>query len=92
MIQDPITTEECSPALGRKSSGMGIGTGTQVRRLTPLECERLMSDPDGYTNIPGAKDSPRYAALGNSIIVNCLTWIFRRLAVVDEMVKVRDHG
>lgn len=90
MIQDPITEEEASPALGRKSSGMGVhGGGAQVRRLTALECERLMGNPDEYTNIPGAKDGPRYAALGNSIAVPCLTWIFRRLAFVDGLVRSR---
>ena len=38
-----------------------------VRRLTPLECERLQGYPDGWTDIPGASDSKRYKALGNSI-------------------------
>ena len=38
-----------------------------IRRLTPLECERLQGFPDGWTNIPGASDSARYRALGNSV-------------------------
>lgn len=38
-----------------------------VRRLTPLECERLQGFPDGWTDIPGASDTARYKALGNSI-------------------------
>ena len=38
-----------------------------VRRLTPLECERLQGLPDNYTNIPGASDSQRYRAIGNGI-------------------------
>ena len=38
----------------------------QVRRLTPLECERLQGFPDGWTDIPGASDNARYRALGNS--------------------------
>ena len=38
-----------------------------VRRLTPRECERLQGFPDNFTSIPGAKDSNRYKALGNSI-------------------------
>ena len=51
-----------------------------VRRLTPIECERLMGFPDGYTNVPwrgknGAPDGPRYKALGNSMAVNCMRWI-----------------
>jgi DNA (cytosine-5)-methyltransferase 1 len=42
-----------------------------VRRLTPLECERLQGYPDNYTNIPGASDSARYKALGNSFEIHC---------------------
>ncbi|WP_369522169.1 DNA cytosine methyltransferase [Dysosmobacter welbionis] len=38
-----------------------------VRRLTPLECERLQGYPDGWTDVPGASDSARYKALGNSV-------------------------
>ena len=37
-----------------------------IRRLTPLECERLQGFPDGWTDLPGASDSARYKALGNS--------------------------
>lgn len=65
------------------------GQGTRivqpgVRRLTPTECERLMGVPDGYTAIHGAKDGPRYAALGNSIAVPCLEWIFRRINAAED--------
>ena len=38
-----------------------------IRRLMPLECERLQGFPDGWTDIPGASDSARYKALGNSV-------------------------
>ena len=38
-----------------------------IRRLTPLECERLQGFPDSWTDIPGASDSARYKALGNSV-------------------------
>ena len=47
-------------------NGMHVTAGV-VRRLTPLECERLQGFPDGWTDIPGASDSARYKALGNSI-------------------------
>lgn len=50
-----------------------------VRRLTPMECERLQGFPDGYTNIPGASDSGRYKALGNSMAVPVMHWIGRRI-------------
>lgn len=61
-----------------------------VRRLTPLECERLMGFPDGFTNIPykgkdNAPDTPRYKALGNSIAVPCLMWLGRRIEAFDVL-------
>ena len=57
----------------------------QVRRLTPVECERLQGFPDGYTNIPWRKkpeapDGPRYKALGNSWAVPVVRWIGERIA------------
>ena len=48
-----------------------------IRRLTPLECERLMGFPDGWTY--GYKDTPRYKALGNSVVINIVDWIFSRM-------------
>lgn len=46
-----------------------------VRRLTPLECERLQGYPDGWTDIPGASDSARYKALGNSFAIPCALFV-----------------
>jgi DNA (cytosine-5)-methyltransferase 1 len=62
----------------------------QVRRLTPVECERLQGFPDGYTNIPWRKkpeapDGPRYKALGNSMAVNCMRWIGERIQQVEDI-------
>ncbi len=54
----------------------------KVRRLTPLECERLQGFPDNYTNIPGATDTPRYSALGNSMAVPVMRWIGQRISKV----------
>lgn len=66
-----------------------------VRRLTPLECERLQGYPDGWTDIGEWTDSkgklhkdadtPRYKALGNSIALPFWEWMARR------MVKYIDH-
>ena len=66
-----------------------LQTAMQVRRLTPVECERLQGFPDGYTNIPWRKspeapDGPRYKALGNSMAVPCMAWIGKRIAEVDR--------
>jgi len=55
----------------------------QVRRLTPAECERLQGFSDGYTNIPGASDSARYKALGNSMAVNVMQLIGQRIQMVS---------
>lgn len=51
----------------------------RIRRLSPLECERLMGFPDGYTDIIGAKKSNRYQALGNSWVVPVISWIGGRI-------------
>jgi len=64
----------------------------QVRRLTPIECERLQGFPDEYTNVPwrgknGAPDGPRYKALGNSMAVNCMRWIGTRIQMVSDIAN-----
>lgn len=66
-----------------------VDNGTVVRRLTPLECERLQGYPDGWTDIgewidsKGKKhkdsDSPRYKALGNSIALPFWEWMAARM-------------
>ncbi len=53
-----------------------------IRRLTPLECERLQGFPDGWTNIPNASDAARYKALGNSVAIPCVEYIMHGLALV----------
>jgi site-specific DNA-cytosine methylase len=60
-----------------------IATAMQVRRLTPVECERLQGFPDGYTDIKlkgkPTPDGPRYKALGNSWAVPVVHWIGKRI-------------
>lgn len=55
----------------------------RVRRLMPVECERLQGMPDHYTLVPyrgkSAADAPRYKAIGNSMAVPCVAWIGKRL-------------
>ena len=51
-----------------------------IRRLTPLECERLQGFPDGWTDIPGASDSARYKALGDSVAIPCVEFIMSQIA------------
>ena len=67
-----------------------VAQSMQVRRLTPVECERLQGFPDGYTNIPWRKkpespDGPRYKALGNSMAVPVMRWIGERIVAVDAL-------
>lgn len=91
-MQDPISGPT-SPALtqGNKEGWGAIGVSDRygVRRLTPLEWERLQGFPDGWTLVPyrgaPAKDSPRYKAIGNSMAVPVMAWIGRRIALVDAI-------
>lgn len=66
-----------------------IAQGPTVRRLTPLECERLQGFPDGYTDVPygrtHAPDIRRYEALGNTMAVNVMEWIGERIQMVEEI-------
>ena len=63
-----------------------------IRRLTPLECERLQGFPDDWTNIPGASDSTRYRALGNSVAIPCVEFIMRSLKEASSIeVKTEEN-
>ena len=57
-----------------------------IRRLTPLECERLQGFPECWTDIPGASDSARYKALGNSVAIPCVEFIMGRIAAALRSV------
>jgi len=62
-----------------KQHGVALpGAQYGVRRLTPVECERLQAFPDGWTE-PAGSDSARYKALGNAVTVNTVGWILRRM-------------
>ena len=68
----------------------------QVRRLTPLECERLQGFPDNHTRIPWrgkpeaeCPDGPRYKAIGNSMAVPVMRWIGERIQICE---KEEDNG
>ena len=67
---------------------LAVATSYAVRRLTPRECERLQGFPDDFTLIPVgnrlAADGPRYKALGNSMAVNCMTWLFDRIRIMEK--------
>lgn len=73
------------PPMGR-SAGNVVIMNSMVRRLTPIECERLQGFPDNHTQIPYRNktadlcpDGPRYAACGNSMAVPVMAWIGNRI-------------
>lgn len=76
-----------TPNGGRAGMGVGaVGWGMQVRRLTPVECERLQGFPDNHTLISwrgkdaaDCPDGPRYKAIGNSMAVPVMRWIGERI-------------
>ena len=90
---------ECSPQINAKAGTGGgnlpiVSGAFTVRRLTPVECERLMGFPDNWTRIPWrgkpeeqCPDSPRYKACGNSMCVNVMRWIGRRIEYVERKMN-----
>lgn len=89
--QDPDTNVELAHTLGRNNGAENavFAGDMAVRRLTPVECERLQGFPDGHTDVPyrgkPAADGPRYKAIGNSMAVPVMRWIGER--IVKELSK-----
>lgn len=78
--------------VGGNQGGDYIQQRLAVRRLTPIECERLQGFPDRFTDVPWrgrghAPDGPRYKALGNSMAVNVMRWIGSRIQMVEDVCK-----
>jgi DNA (cytosine-5)-methyltransferase 1 len=94
--QDPISGDMCMPCETKGPMAIAFDPGqsaaTCVRRLTPVECERLQGFPDNYTRIPwrnkspeDCPDGPRYKALGNSMAVPVVRWIGERIMQVEAI-------
>jgi len=88
----PVGESPLAPTLRREmgDNQPAVRIDMQVRRLTPVECERLQGFPDNYTAIPWRKkpaiecpDGPRYKALGNSWAVPVARWIGERINKVE---------
>ena len=85
-------TDGLSPTLrtgGQANGMMSVQSSMAVRRLTPIECERLQGFCDNYTNIawnnkPESPDGPRYKALGNSMAVPVMRWIGERINQYEQ--------
>jgi DNA (cytosine-5)-methyltransferase 1 len=88
--QDPCVSD-IAFAQGRNNGGENVlFSSMAVRRLTPVECERLQGFTDNHTNIPWRKkpespDGPRYKALGNSMAVPVMHWIGKRIQMVEDL-------
>lgn len=82
--------------LDPEETGWSEWSGWRVRRLMPVECERLQGMPDDYTLVPYrgklAADGPRYKAIGNSMAVPCVEWLGRRIDQVLRRSVVRSSG
>jgi DNA (cytosine-5)-methyltransferase 1 len=99
-----LVAEEQSPTLTSASSGTNLAPavmhGVAVRRLTPIECERLQGFPDNHTLIgwrgkdaDECPDGPRYKAIGNSMAVPVMRWIGERIAAALPAEKLNgDYG
>lgn len=89
--QDPVPQADVSGPLDTDGTTQCVSVGWRVRRLTPLECERLQGFPDGYTDIlyrrRRAADGPRYMVLGNSMAVNVMRWLGHRVRHVDGLIR-----
>ena len=85
----PVDVLQPLMAAGPQHGNQGgdiIQTAMAVRRLTPVECERLQGFPDNYTNIKDkCPDGPRYKALGNSMAVPVMAWIGKRIQEVENL-------
>jgi len=79
------TIDTTYPCPSKNQGGIGIMQSMAVRRLTPVECERLQGFPDNYTNIKeNCPDGPRYKAMGNSMAVPVMRWIGERINKVNN--------
>jgi DNA (cytosine-5)-methyltransferase 1 len=85
--QDPCSSEDLIGAIDTDRGTQAVMQSMAIRRLTPVECERLQGFPDNYTNIPNAADGPRYKALGNSMAVPVMSWIGKRIQQVEDIVN-----
>jgi DNA (cytosine-5)-methyltransferase 1 len=76
---------------GEVRATVAVTTALSVRRLTPVECERLQGFPDDWTSVPfrgkPASDAPRYKAIGNSMAVPVVRWIGERIAAIDKVTR-----
>ena len=85
-LDEVCTTVSATYGTGGGNIPITLMQAMAVRRLTPVECERLQGFPDNYTNIKNkCPDGPRYKALGNSMAVPVMAWIGKRIQEVENL-------
>ena len=91
-----FTPGDPSFTLKKGGNQHGVLTPMAVRRLTPVECERLQGFPDNWSRISwkgkpeeDCPDGPRYKACGNSMAVPCMFWIGERIAAADAKLSTQ---
>ena len=102
VVSDPVTKKWAKGTGGPAGDEVqNLYPSNGVRRLTPLETERLQGFPDGWSCLCGCDpystaactcpDSPRYAAMGDAVTVNVAEWIGRRI-VLDAYRRLTEGG
>ena len=92
--QDPLVYGCRTGALNSKSpQSMAVASHMHVRRITPLEAERLQGLPDNWTAVryrgrPMA-DGPRYRLIGNGMSVNVMRWLGERIAMMEDVLTMK---
>lgn len=87
--------ENVTPTLRKNGGGQAMSDSSGVRRLTPMECERLQGFPDDWTKyrvdpkkgLVEQADSSRYKQMGNAVAVPCVEWIVNRIASKSLFVE-----
>ena len=79
----PALTASCAKGYGHMPMTIDE-SGDYLRQLTPLEFERLMGFPDGWTNIPGSTKGHRYKALGNAFVPAVCGWVLDGIAEQEQ--------
>jgi DNA (cytosine-5)-methyltransferase 1 len=90
-FEGPHETANIRAASGGSSKSY-VAQPWAVRRLTPVECERLQGFPDNFTNVPWrgkntSPDGPRYKDIGNSMAVNVMRWVGMRIDIMEGLIQ-----
>jgi len=88
--QSPAVTEDIAQPLDTRANSLAVSFSQVVRRITPLEAERLQGFPDYYTLVPwrrsgGMSNSSRIRMIGNAMAVNVIEWIGRRIQMFESL-------